>query len=109
MDSRRVKRLSFLREWHKRWAMDTPSFFKKVARLGNVFMAGSGVIVLPGLVPIGITIPQLLFTPATYIFIAGAVMLAVGKAGVANPIIDPAIEIDESEKEKVKEAENENA
>jgi len=63
----------------KRFMEETPTFFKKLRRLGLILAAAGGVLVAA---PIGI--PALLVNVGGYLIVAGTVATAVSQAAVSE-------------------------
>jgi hypothetical protein len=74
-----------IKEWISRFSCPTPVFFKKVAKLGGVLLAGGGAIVAPTVV--NVAMPHNLVSIASNLMVAGSVMIAVAKATKDDTVV----------------------
>lgn len=75
--------MSFFSEAWNRINASTPTFFKKVGRVGIGLSATGGSLLLPNLMP-QVHIPAGMITAGSHLLIVGAVMKAVASFAVSN-------------------------
>lgn len=76
--------MGFLSEAWKRINADTPTFFKKVGRVGIGLSATGGSLVVPNLIS-SVHIPAGMITAGTHLLVGGAIMKAIASFAVDNP------------------------
>lgn len=82
--------MNFWQELRRRWALESPEFFEKIARFG-AWLMGVALLVLAPEMPagVGIEMPQLVppivVKIASYVFVAGVMMNRIAKLTVKDP------------------------